>query len=60
MDLSYDEMTNAELNIKLKQLENEYESTKANVKKLISKMEKLDNDYIKVQDTLKKRKKSIF
>lgn len=52
--------TNSELNIKLKTLENEYESYKTKALNIINNMKKLDIEYIKVQDELKKRKFNIW
>jgi uncharacterized protein YpuA (DUF1002 family) len=52
--------TNSELNIKLKTLENEYETYKTKALNIINNMKKLDIEYIKVQDELKKRKFNIW
>lgn len=52
--------TNSELNIKLKTLENEYEAYKTKALNIINNMKKLDIEYIKVQDELKKRKFNIW
>ena len=52
--------TNSELNIKLKTLENEYEVYKTKALNIINNMKKLDIEYIKVQDELKKRKFNIW
>lgn len=52
--------TNSELNIKLKNLENEYEVYKTKALYIINEMKKLDIEYAKVQDELKKRKINIW
>lgn len=52
--------TNSELNIKLKKLENEYEVYKTKALYIINEMKKLDIEYAKVQDELKKRKINIW
>lgn len=56
----YQNFTNAELNLKMKSLENEYESTKHKILELIEKMEKLDSEYIEVQAEVENRNKGIW
>lgn len=52
--------TNSELNIKLKNLENEYEAYKTKALYIINEMKNLDIEYAKVQDELKKRRVNIW
>lgn len=56
----YQSFTNAELNLKMKSLENEYESTKHKILELIEKMEKLDSEYIEAQAEVENRNKGIW
>nr|DAX38370.1 MAG TPA: Thermonuclease [Caudoviricetes sp.] len=56
----YQNFTNAELNLKMKSLENEYESTKHKILELIEKMEKLDSEYIEAQAEVENRNKGIW
>jgi len=53
-------MSNGEINIEMKNLENEYESTKAQVVKLIEKMKELDALYMDGKKELVNRSKGIF
>ena len=55
--MEYKELTNAELNIELKKLENQYESTKIKVLKLMNEMKSLNDSYLEVKNELKNRKK---
>lgn len=54
--MDYNKLTNAELNIELKKLENQYESIKLKVVKMINEMKTLNDDYIKVKSEINKRK----
>lgn len=56
----YQNFTNAELNLKMKSLENEYESTKHKILELIEKMEKLDSEYIEAKGEVENRNKGIW
>ena len=56
----YQNFSNAELNLKMKSLENEYESTKHKILELIEKMEKLDSEYIEAQAEVENRNKGIW
>ena len=56
----YQNFTNAELNLKMKSLENEYESTKHKILELIEKMEKLDSEYIEAKAEVENRNKGIW
>lgn len=53
-------MSNGEINIELKNLENEYESIKNKVLNLIERMQELDKDFIEGKKELSKRSKGIF
>lgn len=53
-------MSNGEINIELKNLENEYENIKNKVLKLIERMQELDKDFIEGKKELSKRSKGIF
>ena len=52
-------MSNEDIKITLKNLENEFESKKLKIKTLMEDMEKLDSDYIKGKNELSKRFKGI-
>lgn len=54
------EMTNAELNLKLKKIETEYEVEKKNASELILKMEALNKEYITVKSEIEKRNSNIW
>lgn len=53
-------MTNNEINIEMKNLENEYESTKNKILKLIDRMKELDALYLDGKKELTNRRKGIF
>ena len=53
-------MSNNDINIKMKSLENEYETVKKQVLKLIDKMKNLDVLYNEGKKELTKRNKGIF
>ncbi len=57
---NYKEFTNAELNLKLKSLENQYEANKKKVLDLINEMHELDVSYQKVKTELKNRSMGIW
>ena len=57
---NYKEFTNAELNLKLKSLENQYEANKKKVLDLINEMHELDVNYQKVKTELKNRSMGIW
>lgn len=48
-------MTNAEISIKMKEMENEYEATKNKVSLLLQRLGDLDSQYIKCKVELQKR-----
>lgn len=58
MDLNM--MSNAELKIKLKELEFEYEALQNKVKNDVERMEQLDKKYIQIAEILQKRTKGII
>ena len=54
--MEYKELTNAELNIELKKLENQYESIKVKVMRMMNEMKSLNDNYLEVKIELKNRK----
>lgn len=48
-------MSNAELNIRKKALEDEYDAKKSEVINIISRLEELDREYIELKEELDKR-----
>lgn len=48
-------LTNSEINIKMKEMTDEYEATKTEIVNLFSKLENLDKEYDKLRTELKKR-----
>lgn len=48
-------MSNAELNIRKKALEDEYDAKKSEVINIISRLEELDKEYIELKEELDKR-----
>lgn len=58
MDLNM--MSNAELKIKLKELEFEYEALQNKVKNDVERMEQLDKKYVQIAEILQKRTKGII
>lgn len=57
MKQELDKLSNAELRIKLKTLENEYDVVRNKVLSDIKKMEELDKLYVEVKELLNKRTK---
>lgn len=57
---NYKEFTNAELNLKLKSLENQYEANKKKVLDFINEMHELDVNYQKVKAELKNRSMGLW
>lgn len=53
-------MSNGEINIEIKNLENEYESCKEKALKLIERMKELDALFIEAKKELNNRSKGIF
>lgn len=55
--MEYNKLSNMELKILLTEMENEYEVLRNNIKNNLSKMDELDNKYLKVKSVLDKRTK---
>lgn len=55
--VDYKEMSNAEIRIKMKEMEDEYETIRLNVKKNVERMDKLDEMYNEAKAILEKRTK---
>ena len=55
--VNYKEMSNAEIRIKMKEMEDEYETIRLNVKKNVERMDKLDEMYNEAKAILEKRTK---
>lgn len=51
----YSLMSNAELNIRKKALEDEYDAKKSEVIRIVSRMEELDKEYIELKEEIDKR-----
>ncbi len=50
-------LSNAELNVKMKEMEHEYEALKSKINECIEKMEYLDNKYIQFKEVYNNRTK---
>ena len=50
-----DKMTNSELNIKMEELSNEYESVKTRIVEHVARLEELDKEYDNCRQELTKR-----
>lgn len=55
--MQYENLSNAELKLKLHSLENEYEVVKRKINDLIEKMSSLDKEYLSVKSVLTERTK---
>ena len=53
-------MSNAELNIKLKNVENEYQAEQKKASEIIAKIEELDKTYVLVKNEIEKRNNSLW
>ena len=53
----YETLSNAELNIQLKQLENKYVKIQSEIKNKITELSYIDNEYVAIKDILNNRKK---
>lgn len=51
----YSLMSNAELNIRKKALEDEYDAKKSEVIRIVSRMEELDKEYVELKEEIDKR-----
>lgn len=56
----YKEMSNNELKLEQKRLSDKYEVIKNDIIKLYRELEKLDKEYIKIENEIKLRKSIIF
>lgn len=56
----YQNYTNAELKLKLKTLEDEYEATKHKVLELIQNMQKMDIEFAEAKRELENRNKGLW
>ena len=57
---SFKDMSNNEIKIEMKNLENKYESTKLKILNLINDLKELDDEYISAKNELNNRSKGIF
>ncbi len=55
--MEYKNLTNSELNIELKKLENQYENVKIKVMKMLNEMKALNNSYLEAKNELNNRRK---
>jgi len=55
--MDYSIMSNAEIRIKMKEMEDEYEALRKKVKDNVERMDKLDDDYNEARSILEKRTK---
>ena len=55
MNTDYNKLSNAELQVILKSLENEYESTKNKIRGELSLLEALDKKYVEINEIRTKR-----
>lgn len=55
----YLDLSNADLRIKLKTLENEYEALKVKIIKEVERLAELDNEYVLVKQVLNKRTRGL-
>lgn len=53
----YNNLSNAEIRIKMKELEDEFEATKIKIKTLLEKLGILDEKYLEAKSVLEKRTK---
>lgn len=54
-EIDFNLLSNAELKIKMNEMENEYESLKNKINTILNRMEELDNKYDKLKTILNKR-----
>lgn len=50
-------MSNADIRMKMASMKEEYEAIKNNINKLLSKLDSLDNEYLRAQRELEERSK---
>lgn len=60
MNENYNNLSNAELKIKMHELENEYTAIQNNIKNLIEKLEILDKKYLFIKKILENRLKGFI
>lgn len=58
-NINIENLSNAEIRIKMKTLENEFTSIQNEVSNLLHKMSMLDSQYIELQNLLNKRTKGV-
>ena len=58
--IDFKNMSNGDIKIEMKNLENKYESIKSQVLKFINEMKELDDEYIEAKKELINRSKGIF
>ncbi len=59
-EYDFKNMTNNEIMLEMKRLENSYEKAKTDISSIIEKMKKLDESYAKAKKELDNRKKGII
>lgn len=57
---NFKEMSNSEIKIEMRNLENLYENKKMKVVALINELKELDDEYINAKEELNNRNKGIF
>lgn len=60
MNVNVENLSNAEIRIELKKIEDEYTVTQNKIKELVNKLSNLDKDYIDLQNALNKRMKGFL
>lgn len=60
IEYNFKNMTNNEIMLEMKKLENSYEKTKLDIAALIEKMKGLDESYIKAKKELENRSKGVL
>ena len=53
--IDFTSMTNAELNLKIMAMENEFEAKKMQIVKIVERMKELDKQFVDANEELKKR-----
>ena len=60
IEYDFKNMTNNEIMLEMKKLENSYEKTKLDIAALIEKMKDLDESYVKAKKELENRSKGVL
>ena len=60
VEYDFDKMSNNEIKLEMKKLENSFEKLKSEIKERITKMESLDKLFIKAKNELDKRNKTVL